>query len=478
MQRNLFPLILILFLAIAGAGFAVLANASPEAAVAAQEATATPEMAAMGERQVPQEPAAVATPGGTLPRDFEVQLVKVADGLNDPVAITSAGDGSGRLFVVERPGQVRIVSADGELLDEPFIDLDEALPFGNGVLDAFLEQGLYDIEFHPNYENNGRFFVHFAEILRNGDSMIVEYRVSSDDANRANTDSARVILQIDQPWANHNGGELAFGPDGFLYIGSGDGGWEGDPLETGQTIDDLLGAVLRLDVDRKSSVAPYAIPDDNPFEVDPQIVGLFGIDEDVFADIHTEARPEILHYGLRNPWKFHFDPETGDLFLPDVGQNHWEEINFWPAGGEAGLNYGWDILMGTHCFPIQQEDCPPDFGVLPIAEYSHDLGNAVMSLGVYRGPDYPVMDGVYFAGDWGEGRIWGLAPDEDGVWQMEELMNTTLKVTSGGYDENGSIYITTCDCAYGQQELQPGSVWQLVPADAELPEDAELAPTE
>lgn len=455
-------LLALIAVGLTGARSAEANDAVAAAPPAVQEATPEP----FGERTVPETAAAVATPGGTLSRELTIELEMVADGLNDPINVVSANEGSGRLFVVERPGTVRVIE-DGELLDEPFLDIS-----GN-VLSAFLEQGLYDIAFHPDFAENGRFFIHYAEMLRNGDSMIVEYQVSEDNPNAADPESARAILQIDQPYANHNGGELAFGPDGYLYIGSGDGGWEGDPLEAGESINTLLGKILRIDVD---SGNPYAIPEDNPFAGDLQPVELFGIDEETFAQIHTEARPEIWAYGLRNPWKFSFDPATGDLFIAEVGQNVYEEIDYWPAGSDAGVNYGWDFMMGTHCFPASQEECPT-VGTLPIAEYEHSLGSAVIGLGVYRGEEFPELDGVYFAGDYGSGRIWGLAPDADGQWQMEELLDTDLMLTSGGAGEDGSLYVTSCQCAYGQQEMQPGAVWRLVSA-AEDTAEAEATPSD
>lgn len=448
-------------------GASAQVGATPTPAAGAQTPTgpATPaasptEMAALGPASgLGWDVEAVATPGGELPTPVEVDVELVVDGLTDPINVVASPDDTARLFVVERNGVVRIVQ-DGELLDEPFLDLSPM------VLDAFLEQGFYDIEFHPDYDTNGRFFVHFAELLRNGDSVIVEYSVSEDDPDVADPDSARIILVIEQPYANHNGGELAFGPDGYLYIGSGDGGWEGDPLEAGQDLSTLLGKLLRIDVDAEGQGRTYGIPEDNPYAGPPPLVQLFGIDEDVFAAIHTRARPEIWHYGLRNPWKFSFDPETGDLWMPDVGQNVWEEINYVPADTPGGLNFGWDYLMGTHCHPIQAESCPL-VGVLPAAEYDHDLGCAVIGLGVYRGQEIPELDGVYLAGDFCSGRIWGVTRADDGEFAMAELIQTDLRITGGGIDRDGELYVTSCECDYGSgtpEENPPGALWRVVPA--------------
>ncbi len=413
---------------------------------------------------IPTDRSGVIVPSESLPVELSLQAEMVAEGLVDPVNVVSAHDGSGRLFVVERHGVIRIVTPEGQVMEDPFLDLQDI------VLAAFLEQGMYDIEFHPNYAENGRFFVHFAEILRNGDGMIVEYQVSSEDPNKADPESARVILQLEQPWANHNGGELAFGPDGYLYIGSGDGGWEGDPLAAGQDLSTLLGKLLRIDVDVQG-VRPYAIPPDNPFadELSPDLVQLFGIPEEEFANMHVEARPEIWAYGLRNPWKFSFDRETGDLYMPDVGQHWWEEINFQPADSQGGENYGWDFLMGSHCFPVEQEACD-SVGVLPVAEYGHAEhgGCAIVGMGIYRGDQYPQMNGIYFSGDYCSGKIWGLMQDGNGGWAYGLVLDTNTQITGAGEDENGDIYFTTCNCNYGgpiPQENPPGALWRLVPAE-------------
>ncbi len=417
---------------------------------------------------------AAVEPGETEELPVSVVLVKVADGLVDPVNVVSARDGSGRLFVVERSGAVRIVTQDGQVMAEPFLDISDL------VLDAFLEQGLYDIEFHPDFANNGRFFVHFAELLRNGDSMIVEYQLSADNPDQADPDSARVIMQIDQPWANHNGGELAFGPDGYLYIGSGDGGWEGDPLRAGQDLTTLLGKLLRIDVDNEDG-RPYAIPEDNPFApaAEPQLVQLFGVPEIEFANILPEARPEIWAFGLRNPWKFQFDSQTGDLYLPDVGQNHSEEINFQPADSPGGENYGWDFLMGTRCFPIEAESCNA-VGVLPVAEYTHaDHGGcSIIGLGIYRGEEFADLNGIYLSGDYCSGKIWGLQQGENGDWRYAEVADTNIQLTGAGEDEEGNLYVTSCVCNYGGPapvDNPPGSLWRIVPAD-QVPEGAETEP--
>lgn len=430
----------------------------------AQQQGATPQPSGAQAQPPPMtgpswaQSARVARPGGRLPGNPSIRLEQVAGDLIDPVNVTSPRDGSGRLFVVERHGAIRIIQ-NGKRLDEPFLDISDI------VLSAFLEQGMYDIAFHPDFQKNGHVYVHFAELMRNGDSMIVRYTVSKDNPNRADPESAKVIMHLERPYANHNGGEIAFGPDGYLYIGSGDGGWEGDPLEAGQDTSTWLGKLLRINVNvPEDSQQTYAVPPSNPFARPVGLVQLFGIPEQTFANIHTRARPEIWAYGLRNPWKFHFDTSTGDLYLPDVGQNHWEEINVQPASSKGGENYGWDINMGAHCFPIEQKECP-QVGILPVAEYSHDLGCSVIGLGVYRGCEVPGLDGVYLVGDFCSGMIWGIGRDERKNWVMQELLKGGIQITSGDVDDRGNLYVTSCNCNYGgpsPQENPRGALWRVI----------------
>ena len=351
--------------------------------------------------KVPIKKEDVAQPGKTkLPKPIKIAMVKVAGDLIDPINVTSANDGTGRMFICERQGVVRILK-DGKILKRPFLDISDT------TVSSFLEQGLYDIEFHPKYKENGKFYVHYSDMWFNGDSFIVEYTASKDNPDKANLKSSRVIMQIEQPYANHNGGELAFGPDGYLYIGSGDGGWEGDVLGAGQDLTTLLAKVLRIDVNTSTPDRAYGIPKDNPLVTPKSQMVLFGVTEEAFAKIHPNARPEIWAYGIRNPWKMHFDKKTGDLYIADVGQNHWEEINFQPASSKGGENYGWKFMCGTHPFPLSRKNAA-QVGVLPIGEYTHaGEGICVTGLGVYRGSKYPSLDGTYFVGDWGSGKIWG-----------------------------------------------------------------------
>lgn len=418
---------------------------------------------------------APAQPGGKLPGSPAIQLVKVADGLVDPIHVASANDGSGRLFVCERPGLVRIVK-DGKLLEKPFLDLKDK------TLSSFLEEGLFCITFHPKFKENGLFYVSYSDLWFNGATLLTQYKVSEKNPDKADMDSAKVIMQIDFPYCNHHGGKMAFGPDGYLYVGVGDGGWEGDVLSAGQDLNLLLGKMLRIDVDHSTPDRAYSIPKDNPFITPLQQMTLFGVSEKQFSQIHPKARPEIWAYGIRNPWTFSFDRKTGDLFIADIGQNHWEEIDHQPAASKGGENYGWKFMCGSHTFPIEDDKTNPRLGVLPIAEYSHvDQGNCVIGLGIYRGKDFPSLEGMYFAADWGSGKVWGMKKDEAGKWQMQELLDldTPLRPTSGGEDEEGNIYLTHASANYGgpvdPYTGERGALWKLVAAD-KVPAGAVKAP--
>jgi len=330
------------------------------------------------------------------------------DGLDRPLAIADPGDGSGRLFVVEQAGVIRIYQG-GELLPEPFLDIRKRVGSrGN-------EQGLLGLAFHPAYSQNALFYVNYTDL--NGDSVIARYSVSGDNANRADAGGEQQLLFIRQPYPNHNGGSLVFGPDGYLYLGLGDGGSGGDPRGNGQSLDTLLGKILRIDVD---SASPYAIPADNPF------LG--------------SGAAEIWAYGLRNPWRFSFDRLTGDLYVADVGQDAWEEVNFLPASSPPGANFGWNYREGTHPY----KGAPPGGTVLvdPVAEYDHGQGCSVTGGYVYRGEALPEWKGIYLYGDFCSGKIWGLARDAGGAWQNRLLFETGLNISSFGEDVAGELYLT------------------------------------
>lgn len=444
---------------------------------------------------VPKTPGDVAEPGGTLPGNAQIALVKVADGFQDPTSVANAGDGSGRLFVTERLGRVKIVNQDGTVEAEPFLDLTNINPLGTDVQTGFVEQGLYSIAFHPDFRTNGYFYVHYASLPFNGDGLIVRFQIdpASPDMltpERTN-ETARVLMRIEQPYYNHNGGQIAFGPDGHLYIGSGDGGWEGDPLQAGKDLNTWLGKILRLDVNvEETADRPYAIPDDNPFAnaSSERLMSLFGITEEQFATIRTKSRPEIWAYGVRNPYTFSFDKETGDLFIADVGQNHWEEIIYQPAASKGGENYGWPDMEASFCHPVLGDPAAAQcavVGVLPAAQYPHGTaypggpevdkgGCSVQGFGV---ANYGGMKGVFFSGDWCSGVVYGLGWDGS-KWQLQEMMQTSLQFTSGGTGEDGMVYAVNSNNFYtsdqGATENPPGSLWRIVPA-AEVPAGAETA---
>jgi glucose/arabinose dehydrogenase len=309
-------------------------------------------------------------------------------------------DGSGRLFVIEKPGRIRIIE-NNQLLETPFLDITDRVG-SNGN-----EQGLLGLAFHPRYQENGRFFVNYTD-TSGGDTVIARFQVSS-DPNVADPNSEVQLLGIDQPFPNHNGGVLAFGPDGYLYAGLGDGGSQGDPNGNAQNTSVLLGKILRIDVD---SAEPYAIPSDNPFG------------------------NEVWAYGFRNPWRFSFDRTTGDLYIGDVGQNQWEEIDFLPAGSPGGANFGWDHREGAHDY----EGGGPEGMIDPVAEYSHPEGGcSVTGSYVYRG-SMPEWQGIYLYGDYCTGMIWGLI-QVDGGWQTQLLFDVDATITSFGQDEQGEIYM-------------------------------------
>lgn len=339
--------------------------------------------------------------------DFEnYSWVNIASGLDRPLEVIGAQDGSGRLFILEQPGRIRVFQ-DGEMLSQPFLDIDDRVV----NLRRYDERGLLGMAFDPNYSDNGIFYVHYSD--NNGDTVVSSFMVT-DDPNRADSNSEQVIFTLSQPYGNHNGGHIEFGPDGYLYIGLGDGGSGGDPDSNGQNLKTLLGSLIRVDVTRDE----YTVPANNLY-----------VDQD--------ARPEIWAYGLRNPWKFHFDTQTAELYIADVGQNEWEEINYVPGDTSGGLNFGWDYFEGTHPF----EGDPPagmDF-VEPVAEYDHSEGCSVTGGVVYRGP-MTEWTGVYFYSDYCSGRIWGLLQDANGNWENKMLTNLGLPVTSFGYDGDGNVY--------------------------------------
>jgi glucose/arabinose dehydrogenase len=375
----------------------------------------------------------------------ELSFQAIATPLSRPVVITNAADGSGRLFVVEQAGQIRIIHG-GQLLPVPFLDIQEQVKCCG-------EEGLLGLAFPPDYADKEHFYVYYTRL--DGNNQVSRFYAGS-DPNTADPNSEEELLFLPHPtYGNHNGGQLAFGPDGYLYIGTGDGGGGGDPQNNAQNLGSLMGKILRIDVDKTApppvnlenpvylplisggagaSAGAYAIPPDNPFREDPA------------------ARPEIWAYGLRNPWRFSFDPETGDLYIADVGQNAVEEINFQPASSSGGENYGWNILEGDRCFSPSSGCVPPPNYQPPVVVYQHSLGCSVTGGGVYRGTDISSMQGIYLYGDYCSGRIWGLI-DEGSGWQSQELEDTAYRISTFGSDENGEMYLA---------DLNNGQIFRII----------------
>jgi glucose/arabinose dehydrogenase len=353
--------------------------------------------------------------------DSGVAVTIVANGLDSPLFVTAPPDDP-RLFVLERPGRIRIVRDDA-LLDTPFLDITDSVATGG-------ERGLLGLAFHPAYAENGKLYLNYSD--GDGDTRIARYTVSADDPDRADLASAVPLLEIDQPYGNHNGGMIAFGPDGMLYIGMGDGGSANDPHGHGQNPMTVLGAMLRIDVDGGSS---FAVPPDNPF-----------------AD-GTDGRAEIWAVGLRNPWRFSFDRGGDRLVIGDVGQGAWEEINV-VGVTEAGLNYGWNVMEGRHCF--RADDCVQTGLTLPVVEYGHDHGCSIIGGYVYRGAALPALVGHYFYSDWCRGWLRSFRVDAAGLvtehteWPVGDVGN----VLSFGEDADGELYIAS----------QNGSVYRVVRA--------------
>jgi glucose/arabinose dehydrogenase len=364
----------------------------------------------------------VLTPGVAAqeaPTPLNIGLEPVVGGFERPVFLAEPDDGTGRHFVVEQPGRIRIVE-DGELAAEPFLDITDRVEFGG-------EQGLLSVAFHPDYVENGEFFVGYTAQSGEGagDNTVARFRVADDDPDRADPASEEILLAVSDPYPNHNGGLVAFGPDGYLYVGMGDGGAGGDPQGNAQNRETLLGDILRIDVDNAEADVPYAIPDDNPF------AGGDG------------GRPEIWASGLRNPWRFSFDRKTGDLWIADVGQNWIEEINVQQASEDGGANFGWDVLEGTACY--SDDECDPDPFVPPVAEYTHDVGCSVTGGYVYRGNEIAELDGVYLFGDYCSGLVWGLEPNEAGAWDTLGPVETGLNISSFAEDLAGNVYLLASD---------------------------------
>jgi glucose/arabinose dehydrogenase len=357
---------------------------------------------------------------------LKFRLVPVVQGANAPTVVTNDGVDASRLYIVDKGGKI-LIEQSGTLGGTPFLDITSRVGSGGS------EQGLLGLAFHPDYKDNGYFFVDYTN--RDGNTVIARFTANTDRAT-ADLSTFKQILTVDQPYANHNGGQLAFGPDGMLYIGMGDGGSEGDPQHNGQITNTLLGKILRIDVDHGD---PYAIPPDNPF-----------------AD-GTGGKPEIWDFGFRNPWRFSFDRQTHDLYVGDVGQAEWEEIDFIAAGTRGGLNFGWNIMEGDHCYS-SATNCDQTGLVLPVTEIEHPAGCAIIGGYVYRGTQYPAINGAYFFTDYCTGTIWALIRDASGAWVQTPVIaspSSYAGYSSFGEDLSGELYIT---------DLANGIVYHLVVA--------------
>lgn len=348
----------------------------------------------------------------TKAQDISIELF--AQGFSSPVELSHAGDQ--RVFIVEQTGKIKILNSDGSVNPQPFLDLSSLVSTGG-------ERGLLGLAFAPDYTETGRFYVNYTDV--NGNSAIARYQVSS-DPDIADT-AAEILLTYEQPFTNHNGGSLHFGDDGYLWISTGDGGSGGDPFGNGQNTEVLLGKLLRIDVSGES----YSIPPDNPFA--------------------EGSAPEIWAYGLRNPWKFSFDRETGELLIADVGQNQYEEVNREPANA-AGLNYGWRCYEGNT--PYNTSGCgSPDDMIFPVAVYSHGNGRCSITGGyVYRGTKYYNLIGKYIFGDYCSGEIGWIDQDNN----LEFILNTGINLTSFGQDADGELYVLGSGKVYKIKGLEMG----------------------
>jgi glucose/arabinose dehydrogenase len=415
---------LLVVVAVVAAGCGTASSLPPGSSAAPSIASATASAA-------PAPGASSAGPGGSGgaprfdPAHVTVDVRPVIAIPGNPLGVVHAGDGSGRLFVVDKGGAIWIVS-DGKRAEAAFLDIGSKVSRGS-------EQGLLGLAFHPGYPGDPRFYTDYTDVK--GNTVVSEWRVSG-DPNRADPGSERVLLRVDQPYPNHNGGDAVFGPDGYLYITLGDGGSGGDPHRNGQKLTTLLGKILRIDVDHPSDGRPYGIPADNPF-----------LDE-------AGARPEIYVTGVRNPWRIAFDRATGDLWIGDVGQNAFEEIDVVRAGSGGGQNFGWNPMEGFHCFP-SGKSCAIDGLTPPVTEYGHGLGCSVTGGVVYRGTAHPALVGAYLFSDYCSGTIWAIDAATNEVRTPPIVAESHRSISSFGADEAGEVYVTDLAGELLQVTAQP-----------------------
>jgi glucose/arabinose dehydrogenase len=344
-----------------------------------------------------------------------ISLQLRASGLQSLTQVTNAGDGSGRLFLVERRGTVRVYS-NGSLRPGFFLNLTSVVNDNAG------ERGLLGLAFHPRFEDNRRLYVYYTQ--SDGDIIVARLRANA-SGTAVSASTRQNILRIDHSrYTNHNGGAMAFGPDGYLYIGTGDGGGAGDPGNRAQNLKSFLGKILRIDVSGRTPARPYKIPASNPY------VGKTGYDQ-------------IWLRGVRNPWRFSFDSATGDLWVGDVGQDRWEEVDRSPAagGGGRGKNYGWRVMEGKACYR-PSSGCSKVGKKLPLAVYSHAQGCSITGGYVYRGAEYPDLAGGYVFGDFCSGRIWAVAAEGAASQSPRLLLDSSRQISSFGVAEDGTLYLT------------------------------------
>ena len=335
-----------------------------------------------------------------------------------PIVVTHANDGSNRLFVASQLGKIYCFENKADATEPNlYLDIEQSVQY----IDKENEEGLLGFAIHPDYKKNGHFFLFYTTTDEPHVSVISRFTVSDSDPSKADPDSEVELMRIPQPFWNHNGGTLAFGHDGYLYIALGDGGKANDPFKNGQNLATLNGSILRIDVDKRSKDLNYAIPADNPF-----------------VDV-KEARPEIFAYGFRNVWRLSFDRETGALYAADVGQNIWEEINIVKKGG----NYGWNLREGKHKFGDKGAEANDNL-IEPIFEYHHDVGKSITGGHVYRGSAVPSLKGMYMYADYVSGKVWALEHTQEGeIIGNHEIKSMNLPIITFGEDEQGEVYLTT-----------------------------------
>ena len=385
--------------------------------------TSAPRTPGAGPTQAGSTRPGTGSPAPTGSGDLAITLERFAEVRGGPLAIAAPDDGTGRLFIASQAGQIWSVSADGNVRPEPMLDLAPFIVSGG-------EQGLLGLALHPDFPSDARAFVNYTG--RDGDTLISSIALDPTNPDRFDVGSLRELLFIDQPYANHNGGGVLFGPDGFLYLALGDGGAGGDPHDNGQGLDTLLGKILRIDVDADGR--EYAVPADNPFA-------------------STDGMDEIWHYGLRNPWRLSFDRATGDLWIGDVGQNQWEEVDV-ARSGEGGLNFGWNRMEGAHCF--QGDGCSRDGLEPPVTEYDHSQGCTVIGGYVYRGEAFPIMTGTYLFADYCSGVVFAIDSATDALVEPAQVGRIDGSPSAFGEDADGELYVATLG----------GSIYRLLAADA------------